>query len=140
VEEAQNDRPRRKLLRVVIADDTAAIRASLSALISRLNDVEIVGLAETGAEALDLARRLKPDAMTLDIRMPEMNGMQVLEAMRRENLKVLTIVLTGLEGEEYSEKCLKLGASHFFHKSTEFEQGINVLKEQAERLNSPGDS
>jgi|ERR1700677_2233255 len=133
--EAQNHRAERKRLRVVIADDTAAIRSSLSSLISRLRDVEIVGLAETGAEAFELARTLKPDVMTLDIRMPKMTGIQVLEAMQREKIKVMTLVLTGLVGDEYRDKCLGLGARHFFHKSTEFEEVLKIMKEQADRLN-----
>lgn len=133
--EISDNTPARKRLRVVIADDTKAIRSSLSALISRIRDVEIIGLAETGAEALDLARTLKPDIMTLDIRMPEMNGIQVLEAMQREKLPVQTIVLTGLVEEEYRDKCLSLGAIHFFHKSTEFEKVIKILKDRSECLN-----
>jgi YesN/AraC family two-component response regulator len=130
------NQPARKRLRVLIADDTAAIRSSLSALISRLKDVEIVGMAETGAEALKLTIELKPDVMTLDIRMPEMNGIKVLEALQGENLSVMVIVLTGFVEEEYREKCLGLGASYFLHKSTQFEEVLRILKERAEQLNS----
>jgi YesN/AraC family two-component response regulator len=126
----------RKCLRVLIADDTAAIRSSLSALIARLAGVEIVGLAETGVQALEMARTLRPDVMTLDIRMPGINGIKVLEAMQRENLPVMTIVLTGFVENEYRERCLSLGARHFLHKATEFEMVMDILKEQAARLNA----
>jgi DNA-binding NarL/FixJ family response regulator len=128
------ERPNRKCLRVLIADDTAAIRFSLSDLMSRLEGVEVVGLAETGAAALEMARSLKPDVMTLDIRMPEMTGINVLEVMQQEKLDVMAIVLTGLEGDEYRERCLALGASHFFHKSTEFEEVLKLLEDRARRL------
>jgi len=126
----------RKSLRVLIADDTPAIRTSLSALISRLDDVSVVGLAETGTQAFELACALQPDVMTLDIRMPGASGLNVLEWLRQNHLPVKTIILSGLDGEEYREKCLQLGASHFFDKSAEFEKLIRVLKEMAEGLNS----
>ena len=135
--EMSGNRPSGKPLRVLIADDTAAIRSSLSALISRLQGVEIVGMAETGTEAVEMARRLEPDVITLDIRMPEMNGIKVLEAIQREKLTVMTIVLTGLVEEEYRDKCLSLGAAHFFNKSTQFESVIEILKTQAALRDSP---
>ncbi|MDB6110696.1 MAG: hypothetical protein JWR69_2446 [Pedosphaera sp.] len=127
-----------KRTRLLIADDSAAIRSSLAALISRLPGVEIVGLAQTGAEALKLVRALKPDVVTLDLRMPEMNGLSVLEAMRNEQPKPLIIVLTGLAEMEYRRKCLELGANFFFHKSTEFEKVIEILIGHSRELNQPG--
>jgi DNA-binding NarL/FixJ family response regulator len=126
----------RKTLRVLIADDTAAIRESLSALVARLDGIEIVGLAEDGTKALELIRSLKPDVATLDIRMPGINGIKVLENINREQLPVAVIVMTGLGEAEYREKCLALGAKHFFHKSTEFEMVIDVLKQYAANLNT----
>jgi YesN/AraC family two-component response regulator len=125
--------------RVLIADDSTAIRQSLSALISRLNNVEIVGLARTGSEALELIRTLKPDAVTLDVRMPEINGINVLKIIKRERLEIMVIVLTALVEDEYRRKCLELGAKYFFHKSTEFEMVIDVLTEHATRGNEPVD-
>ena|ERR1700722_11011859 len=125
----------RKKLKVLIADDTAAIRNSMSNLISRLPDVEIVGVAQTGTEALEKIRSLKPDVATLDIRMPEMSGINVLEALQRDGLVLTVIMLTGLEEAEYKRKCLALGARYFFHKATEFELVVDVLKERAAQLN-----
>jgi YesN/AraC family two-component response regulator len=122
----------------VIADDTATIREGMSNLISRLEDVEIVGMAQTGVQALEMIRSLRPDVATLDIRMPELNGISVLEAVKREELKVQVIVLTGLVEAEYRRKCLALGARYFLHKATEFELVVEVLKEEAERLNGDG--
>lgn len=124
-------------MRVLIADDTAAIRESLSALVKRLEDVEIIGLAENGAQALEMIRSLKPDVATLDIRMPGANGIKVLETIQKEQLGVVVTVLTGLDEAEYRNKCLSLGAKHFFHKATEFEKVIEVLKQYAANLNEP---
>lgn len=114
-------------LRVLIADDSASIRTSLGSLISRLPNVEVVGLAENGREAIELIHRLKPDAVTLDVRMPDLSGINVLEWIKKERLELTVIVLTGVAEMEYRRKCLELGASYFFHKSTEFETAIDVL-------------
>lgn len=122
-------------MRVIIADDTAAIRESLSALLGRIEGIEIVGLADTGNKALEMFRSLKPDAATLDIRMPGLSGIKVLEHVQHEQLPVSIIVMTGLAEAEYRQKCLGLGAKHFFHKSTEFEMVIDVLKQYAANLN-----
>jgi two-component system response regulator YesN len=126
---------RRKSLRVLITDDSEPVRSALSDLIARLDDVEIVGLAANGTEGFELARRLKPDAMTLDIRMPGMNGIKVLEAIKQEGLQLTVIVLTGLDDEQYRKRCLNLGASHFFNKAAEFEQVMSVLAQKAATLN-----
>jgi YesN/AraC family two-component response regulator len=125
----------RMRLRVLVADDSAAIRDSLSSLISRLPDVEIVGMARSGLEAYELIRNLKPDVVTLDIRMPEMSGINVLEAIKKQQLETTVIVLTGLAEMEYRVKCTELGAKFFFHKSTEFEKVIEVLSDYRDRLN-----
>ena len=107
----------------------------MSNLIARLPDVEIVGLAETGTEALDMIRSLNPDVATMDIRMPGLSGIKVLEAIRREKLPVTVIMLTGLDESEYKKKCLSLGAKHFFHKAMEFESVVDVLRQHAAELN-----
>jgi DNA-binding NarL/FixJ family response regulator len=117
----------RKRTRVLIADDSDAVRNALSSLIARLPGVEIVGLAHTGTEALELVRTLMPDVVTLDIRMPGMNGMRVLEALRSDPVKPTVIVLTGLAEDEYRQKCLQLGAQYFFNKATEFEKVVEIL-------------
>lgn len=116
-------------IRVLIADDSNVVRQSLSALISRLRGIEIVGYARTGIEAMELIRSLKPDAVTLDIHMPKLNGIGVLESIKQEQIKITTIILSGAVEDEYRHKCVQLGATHFFHKLTEFELLIDLLKE-----------
>jgi YesN/AraC family two-component response regulator len=134
VTDAANNQARKRT-RVLIADDSAAIRSSLSALISRLPGIEIAGVAITGTEALQMARSLKPDVMTLDLRMPEMSGIQVLEILQKERLDPVVIMLTGMTEMEYQRKCLELGAKYFFHKTTEFEKVIEILLEHNRQLN-----
>jgi YesN/AraC family two-component response regulator len=126
-----------KRTRVLIADDSPAIRSSLAALIARLPGVEIVGLAQTGTEALDLVRTLKPHVVTLDLHMPKLSGIKVLETIRHDPFQPTIIVLTGLDEMEYQRKCMDLGAKFFFHKATEFEKVIDILTDHNRLLNQP---
>ena len=84
-----------------------------------------------------MARSLRPDIMTLDLRMPGMSGIQVLEVLRNERLTPIVIMLTGMTEMEYQRKCLELGAKYFFHKTTEFEKVIEILLEHNRLLNEP---
>ena len=127
-------RASQRRLRVLIADDSEAIRSSLAALLARVEGVEIIGMATTGVEAMEMVRRLAPDAMTLDVRMPDMNGIKVLEAIKREKLELMVLVLSGVSEDQYRERCLSLGAARFFDKATEFESVLKVLGEKAAGL------
>jgi two-component system response regulator YesN len=81
-----------------------------------------------------MIRKLKPDVVTLDIRMPEMNGIKVLEAIKQEKLSVTPIMLSGVGEDQYRDKCLSLGAEHFFDKATEFELLLQVLSQKVAEL------
>ena len=112
----------------MIADDSAEIRQMLVRLCAFFPHVEIVGEAEDGRAALAAVRKLKPDVITLDIRMPKMSGIEVLKAIRAERHACVVIVLTGMADEIYRQKCLELGANYFFEKATEFEKVGDVLR------------
>ena len=114
----------------MIADDSAAIRASLSGLFTRLPGVELVGIAHNGLQALEMIRLFRPDVVTLDVRMPVLTGIAVLEKLQNEPTRPIVIMLTGVAEEEYRQRCLALGASYFFNKATEFERVIDFLKER----------
>jgi DNA-binding NarL/FixJ family response regulator len=116
-------------LKVLIADDSAAFRVSLSFLIAEATDAEVVGFAWTGSGAIELARQLKPDVMTLDLDLPEMDGLDVLEAIRKERLGTAVIVMSGLPEVRHRQRSLELGARHFFEKSTEFEKVVDILND-----------
>lgn len=105
-------------MRVLVVDDTIVYRKIVSDVISAIPGVEIVGTASNGKIALARIKELKPDLITLDIEMPEMNGLEVLEAIRREGLYVGVIVLSSLtaKGSEFTMKALELGAFDFITK------------------------
>jgi DNA-binding NarL/FixJ family response regulator len=108
------------MTRVLVADDQALVRAGLREIVASAADLEVVGEAATGAEAVRLAARHRPDVVVMDIRMPEMDG---IEATRRitgapETAGVRVLVLTTFDLDEYVFAALRGGASGFLLKDT----------------------
>ncbi|MGH8961322.1 MAG: response regulator [Jatrophihabitantaceae bacterium] len=109
------------MIRVLLADDQALIRAGFRALLDSADDLEVVGEAADGAQAVQLAAATRADVVLMDIRMPGVDG---LEATRRiaasEDLAgVRVLVLTTFEADEYVYQALRAGASGFLVKDTE---------------------
>ncbi len=112
------DRQRR--IRVFVADDSAPIRKRLITLLSGMGNVEVVGQARDAAETIASVRELKPDIVILDIRMPDGNGIKVLENVCKGSPAPKVIMLTNYPYVQYRKKCMEAGASFFFDKSAEF--------------------
>jgi DNA-binding NarL/FixJ family response regulator len=115
-------------VRLLIVDDSATVRDSVTRLCSLNPRLEVVGQAKDGVEALTAIRKLKPDVVTLDLRMPNLGGLEVLQAVRDEIEKMVVIVLTARNEEFYRQKCFELGARHVFDKSGDFEPLLLVLR------------
>jgi len=107
-----------KNLRVLVVDDTIVYRKIVSDILSELPNVEVVGVAGNGKIAMSKIERLKPDLLTLDIEMPEMNGLEVLSQIKTRGLDVGVIMLSTLTrtGGEMTLKALELGAFDFITK------------------------
>jgi two-component system chemotaxis response regulator CheB len=105
-------------LRVLVVDDTVVFRRAVADALSGLPDVEVAGLAANGKIALWRLSTLHPDLLTLDLEMPEMNGIQLLEQMRAAGLDVGVIVVSALSvhGGELTIRALELGAFDFITK------------------------
>jgi DNA-binding NarL/FixJ family response regulator len=123
---AKNRRAQR--LRLLIAEDSRATRQNLREVCAGLSRLEVVGEAGNGLDTIEAVRNLKPDVLTLDINMPQLNGFDVLRTMQREKHECMVIMLTSSAEEYYKEKCRELSASHFFNKITEFDQFLKLLK------------
>jgi two-component system nitrate/nitrite response regulator NarL len=107
-----------KVIRVLIADDHPIVRDGLRHLFAQYDDIQLVGEAGDGREALELVRSLSPDVLLLDIRMPVMDGLTVLQNLQTAGLKLRTIVLTASDDKNEYVQAMKLGCSGIVLKQT----------------------
>jgi DNA-binding NarL/FixJ family response regulator len=109
-------------IRVVVADDFPLVREGLVRALERDPGIEVVGQAENGAQALELAREHHPDVMVLDLRMPEMGGIAVLERAREELPDVRVLIMTASEKAESLLDAVGAGAAGYLSKRASAEE------------------
>lgn len=119
----------RPTLEILIADDSKDICTRLASLLSQLSRVSVVGIARNGQEALAQARSLRPDVLILDLRMPRINGLGVLKALRQEGNRLFAIVLTNYDDPIYRERAFQAGADRFLCKTTQMGQLEQVVRD-----------
>lgn len=103
-------------IRVVIADDHAVLRDGIRALLSLYDDMEVVGEAEDGVEAIEKVSRLRPDVVLMDIAMPRLGGLEAALELRQRKIPTKVLVLTQYDNKEYIFHMLKAGASGYILK------------------------
>ena len=109
-------------IKAFIADDSLVVRERLVTMLNELAGIEIVGQAETVAEAISAIGKLQPDVVILDIHLPDGSGIDVLQTIKQDEPAPVVIVLTNYPYPAYRQKCLQAGADFFLDKSTEFDQ------------------
>lgn len=114
-------------IRVVLADDHAILLEGLHAILDRHPDIEVVGEAHDGREAVELAAHLEPDVVLMDIGMPKMNGVAATEAIRATTPSVRVLILTQYSDRQYAVAVLKAGASGYLLKATVGSELANAL-------------
>jgi len=115
-------------LTVLLVDDSEPVRQVLQRLFSALPWFKVVGEAEDGCQALEAITKLDPDLIILDIRMPRMNGLEVLQALKKQSSARRVIVFSQYGEKPYRDKCLELGACGFFEKVAGFDEFHRLLK------------
>jgi DNA-binding NarL/FixJ family response regulator len=127
--------PAAEPLRVLIVEDSKRLREQLGESICAPGRIEIVGYAETEAEALEVLTRAACDAVVLDLQLRQGNGLAVLKALRSSPAghSVTVIVLTNFAFPHFRDRSLKLGANYFFDKAREYDRVRDVLEELAAR-------
>ncbi len=130
------------MIRVAIADDQQLIRGGFRSLLEAESDLDVIGEAGTGAEAVDLVTREKPDVVLMDIRMPGGDGLWATEQIVANRALAAThiVIVTTFELDEYVAQAIRAGASGFLVKDTEPEELIRAVRVVAggEALLSPG--
>ncbi|MCW2930350.1 MAG: DNA-binding response regulator [Actinomycetia bacterium] len=129
------------MIRVVLADDQPLVRAGFAMILGAEDDIEVVGEADDGAAAVAQARRLAPDVVLMDIRMPGVGGLEATRLIAGDDdlAAVRVLVLTTFELDEYVFEALRSGASGFLVKHTQPAELIRAVREVArgEALLSP---
>ena len=121
-------------IKVFIADDSLIVQEHLVTMLDELAEVEIVGQAETVADAISAIGKLRPDVVILDIRMPDGSGIDVLQSIKQAEPAPIVIILTNYPYPAYRQKCLQAGADFFLDKSTEFDQIPELFAQYKQRM------
>ncbi len=114
-------------IRVVLADDHVFVRDGIKSLLENEANIEVVGEATDGLEALKSVEINQPDLLILDIRMPNMTGIKVVEKLRSQNNLVKIVMLSMHESEEYVLKSIKAGADGYLLKGSSKEEFLKAL-------------
>ncbi|TLM87000.1 MAG: response regulator transcription factor [Actinobacteria bacterium] len=115
-----------------MADDQALVRAGFRVLVDSADDLQVVGEAENGREAVELTRELAPDVVLMDIRMPELDGLQATREVATGPGGPRVIILTTFDLDEYVFESLRAGASGFLLKDTEPAELLGAIRVVAE--------
>jgi DNA-binding NarL/FixJ family response regulator len=127
-------------IRVLVADDQSMVRAGFRMLLSRESDIEVVAEASNGAEAVEKAARYHPTVVLMDIRMPELDGLEATRRILAADDTARILILTTFDLDEYVYEALRAGASGFVLKDDPPEQLLTAIRivAEGEALLSPG--
>jgi DNA-binding NarL/FixJ family response regulator len=114
--------------RVLIADDHALIRDGFKRMLGYEKDFEVIGEASDGREAVELCRRLGPDLVLMDVRMPKMDGLEATRAIKANQPEVSVLVITTYENADYLLEAIKAGAAGYVLKDASSERLVNSMR------------
>lgn len=115
-------------MRVLICDDQAMIRDGLKMLLSLEPDIEVVGVAADGRQAVEQAARLAPDIVLMDLKMPKMNGVEATRQIGRQQPQIRILVLTTYDHDEWLFEALRVGAAGYLLKDAPREDLVKALR------------
>lgn len=116
------------LIKVLIVDDHHLVRTSLARLLENEEDIEVLGEAASGEEAVTLCRTLEPDVILMDLRMPGIGGLEATHKIMRNNEDVRILALTGFMEDNFAQRMLEAGAGGFISKDTQVEDMVEAIR------------
>ena len=122
------DTPEPGTIRVLIADDQRVVREGLSMLVGLIDDVQVVGTACDGAEAIQLAEDRRPDVVLMDLRMPEMNGIEATRIIRGEAPETKIIALTSYDGDQDIYRAIEAGVRGYILKEMVHTEVLRAIR------------
>ena len=129
---AQQSRSGDSPSRIVVADDHPLIREALTRTIDEQPDLEAVGEATDGLEALELCRRFQPELVLMDVLMPKMDGLEATRRIKRELPRTIVLVLTAVEDPDYLSEALKAGAAGYVQKWATTRETLDAVRKVLE--------
>jgi two-component system response regulator NreC len=123
----EGDAKQRMKIRILLADDHTILRAGLKMMLNAQPDMEVIGEAQDGRQALHETQRLQPDVVLMDITMPDMNGIEATKQIKRAHPEVKILILTMHEHDEYIFQALRAGASGYMLKEAADTELITAL-------------
>jgi len=125
------DQPARGPIRIVVADDHPVYRDGLRALAARTPDLELVGEAATGIEAVEVVARTNPDVVLMDLRMPEMTGIEATQAILERRPDARVLILTMSENDDSLFAAMRAGARGYLPKDADSEELVHAIRAAA---------
>lgn len=121
-------------IRVLLADDQELVRSGFSLILSMEDDMEVVGQAGNGQEAIALAEQTRPDVILMDVQMPVMDGIEATARIRHEHPETAVLILTTFDREDYLFAALEAGASGFLLKTSDADDLVDAIRKVASGL------
>ncbi len=115
-------------IRVLLCDDQALVRSGFRMILEAREDLEVVGEAQDGAQALELARRRRPDVILMDVRMPRLDGVEATRRLAEAGSEARVLILTTFDLDEYVYEALRAGASGFLLKDVQPAQLVEAIR------------
>ena len=116
------------MITVLICDDQAVVREGLRAILKTAGDIDVVGVAQNGAEAVELVARLKPAVVLMDLKMPGVNGVQATRRIHAEQPDVRVLVLTTYDADDWVFDAIRAGASGYLLKDSPSESLLSAIR------------